>query len=159
MKGYVGKILRIDLSRGKISTLPSAPFNRKYLGGRGVGAWILFNEVPPETPALDPKNIMIFGTGPLTGTSAPSSGRLSLVTKNAVSKGFAYSNVGGHFAPELKYAGYDHLIISGKSPFPVYLIINNDKVKLEKADSIWGKMFGRQKIQLKIIYCNQIYKY
>lgn len=139
MKGYAGKILRIDLSRGKISTSPSASFNGKYLGGRGVGAWILFNEVPPETPALDPKNIMIFGTGPLTGTSAPSSGRLSLVTKNAVSKGFAYSNAGGHFAPELKYAGYDHLIISGKSPFPAYLIINNDTVKLKKADFIWGK--------------------
>ena len=139
MDGYTGKILRIDLSRGKTYTFSSTAVNKKYLGGRGVGAWILFNEVPPEIPALDPRNILVFSTGPLTGTSAPSSGRLSLVTKNAVSQGFAYSSAGGHFAPELKYAGYDHLIISGKSPVPAYLIIDNDSVKIESANFIWGK--------------------
>jgi len=139
VKGYTGKMLRVDLTTGKISILSSKPYNEKYIGGRGVGAWILFNKVPPEVSPLDPKNMMIFSTGPLTGTLAPSSGRLSLVTKNVISGGFAYSNSGGYFAPELKYAGYDHLIISGKSPHPVYLIINNDKIKLEKAALIWGK--------------------
>jgi len=139
MKGYTGKILQIDLSANKISTAPDTSYNENFIGGRGVGTSILFNNVSPEIPALDPKNLLIFGTGPFTGTAAPSSGRLTLVTKNVVSGGIAYSNGGGYFAPELKYAGYDHLIISGRANNPVYLLIDNEKVSIEDASFIWGK--------------------
>jgi len=139
MNGYTGKILQIDLSTEKISISSSESYNKQLIGGRGVGALILFNQVSPETFPLNPDNILIFSTGPLTGTAAPSSGRLSLVTKNVVSGGIAYSNAGGHFAPELKYAGFDHLIVSGKASKPVYLLIDEGKVSIKDASIIWGR--------------------
>lgn len=95
MYGWTGRLLRVDLSTRNVAIESSSSYNERFIGGRGVGDWILFNEVNPDTPALSPDNVIIFATGPLTGTMAFSSGRLSLVTKNVLSGGIATSNVGG----------------------------------------------------------------
>lgn len=139
MYGWTGKMLEVNLSTRNSAILRSSVYNNRFIGGRGVGDWILFNEVKPDTLPLDPGNVMIFGTGPLTGTAAPSSGRLSLVTKNVLSGGIVFSNGGGHFAPELKYAGFDHITISGKASSPVYLFIDYGKVEIKDASFMWGK--------------------
>lgn len=136
---YTGKLLRIDLTTKEYLVEDSTPYNEKFIGGRGVGDWILFNEVGKDISALDSNNVMIFGTGPLTGTAAPSSGRLCLVTKNFMSGGIVYANVGGHFSPELKYAGFDYLVIKGKASHPVYLYIDNNNIEFRDASFIWGK--------------------
>jgi len=139
MYGWTGKLLRVNLSTGSVAVESSSLYNERFIGGRGAGDWILFNEVNPDISPLSPDNVMVFGTGPLTGTAAPSSGRLSLVTKNVLSGGIVTSNVGGHFAPELKYAGFDHIIVSGKASNPVYLFIDDGNVEIKDASFVWGK--------------------
>jgi aldehyde:ferredoxin oxidoreductase len=139
MYGYTGKMAILDLSRGSVDIASSETYNRDYIGGRGVGSRILFDESDPSADALSEDNPLIFGTGPLSATAAPTSGRLSLVTKNAVSGGFAFSNAGGHLGPELKYAGFDHLLIRGKAPSPVYAAIDNGKIEIRDARHLWGR--------------------
>lgn len=139
MHGYTGKMAIIDLSGAGIEIVSSEEINKSHIGGRGVGSRILFDEVDPAADALGPENPLIFGTGPLTATAAPTSGRLSLVTKNVLSGGMAFSNAGGQLAPELKFAGFDHLLIKGKAPSPVYILIENVKIEIRDADHLWGK--------------------
>ncbi len=138
MFGWQGKILRIDLSRKNIETLPLSERDRlHFIGGRGVNVRILFDEVKQGTDALDPANCLIFGSGPLTGTLAPGAGRFNVTTKSPI--GFlGDSNCGGHWAPQLKYAGFDHLVITGKAEKPVFLFINNGKAELIDAEELWG---------------------
>jgi len=93
--GITGKLIRFGLTKGTYFIEDSTPYHDSYIGGRGVGDWILFKEVEKDVSPLDPENVMVFGAGALTGTIAPSSGRLSLVTKNLVSEGPAFSNAGG----------------------------------------------------------------
>ncbi len=141
MFGWSGTILRIDLTSGQITRTPLEPgFARKWLGGEGFGAKYLWDEVGPEVgDGLDPRNLLMYTTGPLTGTLAPSSGRLEIVTKSPITGIFGDSNAGGHFAPELKNAGYDLLIISGQSEKPVYIWIDDDRVEIRDARHLWGK--------------------
>ncbi|MBI4333735.1 MAG: aldehyde ferredoxin oxidoreductase family protein [Chloroflexi bacterium] len=141
MYGWTGTILRVDLTTGQISKLPlTEAFARKWLGGEGFGARYLWDEVGPEVEdGLDPRNLLIYTTGPLTGTLAPSSGRLEIVTKSPITNIFGDTNAGGHFAPELKNAGYDLLIISGRSEKPAYLWIDDDRVEIRDARHLWGK--------------------
>jgi aldehyde:ferredoxin oxidoreductase len=141
-----GKILRVNLSSKKIafeSTLEYvktfAGKERKFLGGKEINVWILFREVKPWVTPFDPANKLIYGVGPLVGTLAPAASRFSVESKNAFTNGFASSNCGSHFAPELKYAGYDNIVIEGRSARPVYLWINDDKVEIRDASGIWGK--------------------
>ena len=119
------------------------PFSDKlaqtYIGGRGLGIKYVYDYVPPRIDAFDPQNIIVISTGPLCGTLAPSSNRYSIVTKSPLTGGIGYSNSGGHFGPELKYAGYDAIIIHGKAPHPVYVSIMNDEVKILDANDLWGK--------------------
>ncbi|MGO9314209.1 MAG: aldehyde ferredoxin oxidoreductase N-terminal domain-containing protein [Syntrophobacteraceae bacterium] len=139
--GWVGKILRVDLTSGKISESSTFDYVPKFLGGRGLGAKICWDEVPPEVGAFDPENRLIFATGPLQGTLAPSSGRLMVVGKSpqtGPTESFVRSGVGGHFAPELKWAGYDALIIQGKAAKPVYLLITDHKAQILDASGLWG---------------------
>ena len=139
--GWVGKILRVDLTSGKISESSTFDYVPKFLGGRGLGAKICWDEVPPEVGAFDPENRLIFATGPLQGTLAPSSGRLTVVGKSpqtGPTESFVRSGVGGHFAPELKWAGYDALIIQGKASKPVYLLITDHKAEILDAAGLWG---------------------
>jgi aldehyde:ferredoxin oxidoreductase len=138
--GYAGTILRVNLTKKEII---KEPFPREWMklhiGGEAVGAKILYDEVPPETPALSPENKVILSMGPLVGTLAPSSGRVTLTTKSPITDMYSDSNAGGHWGPEMKHAGYDHVILEGASTEPVYLWINDDKVELRNARHLWGK--------------------
>lgn len=139
--GWVGKILRVDLTTRKVSESSTFDYVPKFLGGRGLGAKICWDEVPPEVNAFDPENRLIFATGPLQGTLAPSSGRFTVVGKSPQStpvESFTRSGVGGHFAPELKWAGYDAIIIQGKASQPVYLWISDGKAQVLDAKDLWG---------------------
>ena len=139
--GWVGKILRVDLTSRKISEISTFDYVPRFLGGRGLGAKICWDEVPPEVGAFDPENRLIFATGPLQGTLAPTSGRFMVLGKSpqtAPNESFCRSGVGGHFAPELKWAGYDALIIQGKASKPVYLWITEGKAEIFDATRLWG---------------------
>ena len=141
MYGWVGKILRVDLTSGKVSTEPlNTSLARKFIGARGLAEKILRDEIAPDIDPLSAENKLIFATGPLTGTLATSGSRYNVVTKGPLTGTVAASNSGGFFGPELKYAGYDLVIIEGKANKPMYLWIYNDKVKLRCAEHLWGKL-------------------
>lgn len=133
-----GKIAWVNLSEKQIRFEPTEQY-KTFLGGRGVGSYIVFREVPKTAHPLSPENILTFNTGPLTGTLAPSAGRINISTKNVVTNGISFANAGGYFGPELKYAGFDHLIIQGKAEKPVYLFIYNQKIEIKSAEHLWGK--------------------
>ena len=138
--GYMGKILRVNLTTGKISEEPiNEELARKFIGARGYGVKIIFDEVPHNADPLGSGNKLIFATGPLTLTTAPTGGRYDVVTKSPLNGVIAGSNSGGFFAPELKKAGYDMLIVEGKSEKPVYLWITDEKVEIKDASHLWGK--------------------
>jgi len=139
--GWVGKILRVDLTNRKISEVSTFDYAPKFLGGRGLGAKICWDEAPPEVGAFDPENRIVFATGPLQGTLTPSSGRLTVVGKSPQTgpiESYTRSGIGGHFAPELKWAGYDALIVQGRASKPVYLWITDQKAEILDATSLWG---------------------
>lgn len=133
-------ILRVNLTNG---TCNAEPLNRDwaqaYLGQRGLGTRYLAAEVDPKVDPMAPENKLIIATGPLTGTSAPTGGRSSAITKGALTNTIAASNTGGYFGAELKSAGYDMLILEGRASSPVYLWIHNETVELRSAEAWWGK--------------------
>jgi benzoyl-CoA reductase subunit BamB len=132
--------LEIDLSRGSIEReATDQKLTELYLGGLGTNAKILWDRVPPEVEPFSPENLLIFGTGLLTGTPAPGANRTIISTVSPQTGLMAYSMMGGFFAPELKYAGYDKIIFRGKSPKLVYIWINNDKVEIRDASHLRGK--------------------
>lgn len=139
--GYAGKILRVNLTEKRISQEDvSDDMARAYLGGNGLAARILFDEVPAGVDPLGEENKLLFFTGPVTGTNMPVCGsRLIVVTKSPLNGRFIDSYAGGEFAAYMKYAGLDGIVIEGKASEPVYLWINDDKVEIRKADSLWGK--------------------
>ncbi len=138
--GWTKKILRVDLSNGSIKTEPlNMEWARDYLGQRGLATKYFVEEVDPKVDPLSPENKLIMTTGPLTGTAASTGGRYSVVTKGALTGAIACSNSGGYFGAELKFAGWDMIIFEGKSPKPVYLSIEDDKVELRDAAHLWGK--------------------
>ena len=137
---WTRKILRVDLTSGQISTEPlNMDWAQKYLGQRGLATKYITEEVDPKVDPLAPENKLIFATGPLTGTCASTGGRYSVITKGPLTGAIACSNSGGYFGPELKFSGYDMVILEGKSPNPVYLSIQNDNVQLRDASHLWGK--------------------
>jgi aldehyde:ferredoxin oxidoreductase len=140
--GYAGKLLRVDLTSGSSSNerLPSEDVLRKYIGGVGLASKILYEELPVDVKPLDPENRIIFMTGPLGGTPAPSSGQCSVCTFNyetGYTLGVAHFHT--RFGAMLKYAGYDGIIVQGASTAPVYLWINDGEVELLDASHLWGK--------------------
>lgn len=140
MAGWIGELLRVNLTEGTICKESlNADEARNFLGGRGLGSKILMNEVDPKVEPFSPENKLIFMTGPLTGTFAACSGRYEVISKAPLTGTIGASNSGGHFGPELKYAGYDGIIFEGKSDKPVYLYINDDDVQLRPAEHLWGK--------------------
>jgi len=147
--GYVGKILHINLTTGKISTEPIAPYAGRFLGGRGIDSWLLYRQVKPWVGALDPANKLIIGTGALVGTLAPSAGRHSVDAKSPMTGGIGSANSGGHFSAELKFAGYDHVVVGGRARKPVYLWIDDDRVEIRDASEIWGKTTGETDSMIK----------
>ena len=132
--------LEIDLSRGNIERVETDPRDTElYLGGLGTNTKILWDRVPPEVEPFSPDNLLIFGTGLLCGTPATGANRTIVSTISPQTLLMAYSMMGGFWAPELKYAGYDKVIFRGKSPNLVYLWINNDKVEIRDASHLQGK--------------------
>ncbi|BDV41945.1 aldehyde ferredoxin oxidoreductase [Geotalea uraniireducens] len=138
--GWHGKVLRVDLSARtwRIEELNLA-WAREYIGGRGLGTKYLTEEVPAETDPLAAANKLIFATGPLTGTYGAANGRYVAVTKSPLTGTVASSNSGGYFPSELRYAGFDMIIIEGKAERPVYLKIYNQRVEIADASHLWGK--------------------
>ena len=132
--------LEIDLTRGNIERVATDPKDTElYLGGLGTSAKIMWERVPPEVEAFSPDNLLIFSAGLLCGTPATGCNRTIVSTISPLTKLLAFSMMGGFFAPELKYAGYDKVILRGKSPELVYLWINNDKVEIRDASHLQGK--------------------
>jgi aldehyde:ferredoxin oxidoreductase len=140
MNGWMGRVLRIDLTNGNITTEALDPaLARDYIGARGLGTKVLSDEIDPTVDALSPANKLIFAPGPFTGTYAPSGGRYNVVTKGPLTGAIAAANSGGTWGPALKYAGYDMLIIEGRASKPVYLWIKDQKVEIRDAAHVWGK--------------------
>ena len=138
---WAGKFIRVDLSQKKVIVENlSTEIARDFIGGRGFGIKYMLDEVDPKVDALAPENKLIFATGPLTGTGAPSGNRYTVVTKSPLTGAIANSSAAGYFPPELKYAGYDFIIFEGRSAEPVYLWIYNDSIEIRPAADIWGKM-------------------
>ncbi|MCK4658687.1 MAG: aldehyde ferredoxin oxidoreductase family protein [Phycisphaerae bacterium] len=140
MHAYAGKTLRVDLSGGHIRQEPfDLEAARAFIGGRGLGTKILFDEIDPRIDPLEAGNKLILATGPLTGTSATCSSRSMVITKGALTGAIACSNVGGNFGPELKYAGFDMIILEGAAAEPVILVIDDGTAELRPAGDLWGK--------------------
>ena len=139
--GYKGKILRIDLTKGKISIEKlKEKILRKYMGGLGIGVRMLYDEVPPGVAPLDPENKLFFMTGPLTGTGAPAATNLTAVSVNYETEyTVGSSHTHGFFGPYLKFAGYDGFIVEGRAEKPSYLWIKDDEVEIRDASALWGK--------------------
>ena len=140
MYGWAGKILEVDLSNEKITeTKLDEKLARDFIGGRGLGVKILYDRVGPDIKPLDPENLLIFATGPLTGTLAPTSGRHCVVTKSPLTGTIFSATSGGFWGAELKFAGYDAIIVNGQAKKPIYLLVNNGKAELGDANALWGK--------------------
>ncbi|OGO30746.1 MAG: hypothetical protein A2Z29_03580 [Chloroflexi bacterium RBG_16_56_11] len=140
MHGWMGKILHIELSSSKISTIATQPYAEKYLGGRGIASRIYWETVSPEITAFDPANHLVFMTGPLVATGAQGATRMAVAGKSpmAFPEKYCYGNIGGFFGAELKHAGFDGIVITGRAAKPVYLWINDSQVEFQDASSLWG---------------------
>lgn len=134
------KIAYIDLTTGEIETKPIPLKMRKlFIGGRGLDAYLMYNHIKPGIDALGPDNVAFISAGLLGGTLASASARTHVAAKSPLSGYFGSTNMGGFFAPEMRFAGFDHLVIKGKSPKPVYLWIHNGEIEIRDAAKIWGK--------------------
>jgi len=138
--GWAGKILKVDLSEEKTIILPTADYIARFLGGIGIGEKLYWDESSPGLDAFHPGNPLIFMTGPLAATPAPSASRVVVCGKSPsiYPETFAHASLGGFFAARLKKAGYDGIVIEGKADRPVYINIENDKVEIRDASHLWG---------------------
>ena len=145
---WVGKVLDVDLTSEKITRVPSDKYFPNFLGGRGLEAKVIWDDVPEGTKAFDPENRLIFAPSALTGTNSPMNGRWNI---GALSPSHPYeypssSAIGGHWGAELKFAGYDGVIVHGKASRPVYLLIRDESVEIRNASNYWGlNAIGGQK--------------
>jgi aldehyde:ferredoxin oxidoreductase len=149
-RAYCNRILRVDLSTGRIETtsLPSEVMPL-ILGGKGLGAWLLYTEQRPGVDPLSPENHLIFHNGPLTGTTAPTSGRFGVTTKSPATGTYFDAYCGGYWGNMLKYAGYDALILTGTAQDPVMLVIDDDDVEICPAEDLWGTTITQATEQIK----------
>ena len=138
--GYWRKILRVDLSnkRTRVTEIGEDVL-KKVIGGAGLGAWILKNELPGKTDAYAPENLLIFATGPFQGPTVPGGAKFSIISNSPVTGTFADTAGGADWGPSFKDCGYDAVVIKGKADKPVYLYINDDKVEIKNATKLWGK--------------------
>lgn len=140
MKGYMGKLLRVDLTRRSITQEPLPErYALDYIGGSGLGVRLAYDEVPPETDPLGPRNKLFFMTGPVTATSLGTAGRYQVVFKSPLTGLLCDSSSGGYWGAALRTAGYDGLIVEGAASSPVYLYIDEGKCELREASHHWGK--------------------
>ncbi|MBW2108780.1 MAG: aldehyde ferredoxin oxidoreductase family protein [Deltaproteobacteria bacterium] len=140
MYGHTGRCLRVNLSRNdyQIETLPQE-LMEQYLGGRGLGVKVLFDEIDPRLDPLSEDNKLIFASGPLVGTGAVTGASCNVVTKSALSQTIASAKLRGHFGAELKFAGFDMIIVEGKAERPVILSIADDKIAIQPSLEYWGR--------------------
>lgn len=136
--GWSGRILRIDLTRNESWTEDVEPYAEAFIGGRGINVKIVYDEVSPKTQPFDPANRLCLGPGPLTGTLAPCSGRMK-ITALSPNGLLANSGIGGYIGAKIRHAGYDNVVIQGKSSKPMYLLIRDDVIEYRDASHLWGK--------------------
>ncbi|MFC1908080.1 aldehyde ferredoxin oxidoreductase family protein [Chloroflexota bacterium] len=136
--GWTGQILRVNLSNGESMVEDTEPYTHSFIGGRGINVKIVYGEVGPKVLPYDPENRICFGPGVLAGTLAPSCSRMKVTTVSPNGL-IANSGMGGFIGAEIRHAGYDNIVIQGKSDKPVYLYINDDSVEIKDASHIWGK--------------------
>ncbi len=147
---WAGKILRVDLTKGTVTSEPlNMDWAHAYLGSRGLGSKYLVEEVDAKVDPLSPGNKIIWATGPLTGTMASTGGRYTVITKSPLTGAIACSNSGGYWGAEFKMAGWDMVIFEGKSPKPVYLYVNDDVAELRDAGHLWGQSVWKTEEALK----------
>ncbi|MFC1845995.1 aldehyde ferredoxin oxidoreductase N-terminal domain-containing protein [Chloroflexota bacterium] len=139
--GYANKILRVDLSSRKITNIPTELYADRFIGGRGIAAKIYWDEVSTSIKAFDAENRLIFITGPLAGFPSLSGSRLQICGKSPATTPelFCYANLGGSFGAELKFSGWDGIVVQGKSDKPIYLFINDSNVEIRDGSALWGK--------------------
>jgi aldehyde:ferredoxin oxidoreductase len=138
--GYKGQLLRVNLSTGAVTKEPlREDWARDFVGGAGYSARQLYEEIPAKADPLGPQNKLMFMTGPVNGTMIPAASRSTACAKSPLTGSFFFSIFGGYWGPELKFAGYDGLIIEGKADRPVYLWIDDDRVEIRSAEHLWGK--------------------
>ena len=134
------KIAYIDLSTGKIEIEPiPLEVRKKFLGGRGLDAYLLYNHTKKGCDSLGPDNTLLISGGILTATCASATARTHVMAKSPLTGLIGSSNMGGFFAPELAWAGFHHLVIKGKAEKPVYLWVHNGEIEIRDAGSLWGK--------------------
>ncbi len=169
--GWTGKILRVDLSSGDVSTLDTRDYVPAFVGGVGVAARIAWEELDPGTGPFDPGNPLFLMAGPLTGTLASGAGRVEVlgIAPQQRPSVFSRSGMGGHWGAELKYAGYDGIVVTGQAREPVYLWIdggaqaNRPTVEIREAGDLWGRgtygttraLRARHGPQTRVVSCGQ----
>ncbi len=134
-----GKILRVNLTDGQIRSESARPYTDRFVGGKGMNLKILLDGVPPAAKALDPENLLLFGAGALVGTPFPGACRTDVMAKSPVTGVFGDAGMGGYLGAELKFAGYDSVVIEGKADRPVYLSIRDDRVEIRDASALRGR--------------------
>ncbi|HIE14053.1 TPA: aldehyde ferredoxin oxidoreductase, partial [Candidatus Bathyarchaeota archaeon] len=139
--GYMGKILRVDLSQKEVKEEPlEKGFVEKFIGGKGFGAWLLYRELKAGVDPLSPENKLVIATGPLTGTAALGySAKYVITTKSPLTEYFYDSYCGGFFGPRLKFAGFDMIVVEGRADKPVYLWVHDGTAEIKDASHLWGK--------------------
>ncbi len=140
MYGWMGKIIRIDLTAGSVHYEPlSEELRRDFIGGRGINSKMLYDATDSNTSPFSPENVLIFGTSPLSGTAAPSTPRCTVSAKSPLTGILGDANFGGFFAPALKACGFDHLVVTGKAEAPVQIVISGGEAEIRPAEHLWGR--------------------
>jgi aldehyde:ferredoxin oxidoreductase len=156
--GYAGKILRLDLSAGSVAHVPTEDYSSRFVGGRGIAAKIYWDEVSPDVGPFDPDNRLLFFIGPLAGFPALAGSRWTVCGKSPIAEpvGFSYCNLGGHWGARLKFAGYDGIVVQGRSEKPVYILIEDGAVQTRDAGFLWGKGAAEVRNALKAELGNSV---
>jgi aldehyde:ferredoxin oxidoreductase len=139
LKGYAGNILKVNLTTGDANQTPTAPYADLFVGGRGLAAKLYWEDVPPEIDAYDPENRLIFATGPISASTKIAGSRWQVCGKSPIHDLFSFCNMGGVWGAQLKFAGYDALVVHGKADKPVYLFIEDDQIEIRDAADLMGK--------------------
>jgi aldehyde:ferredoxin oxidoreductase len=151
--GWVGKILKVDLSSGDISSLPTSDYVPQFIGGRALAAKLYWDHVPPDCAAFDPENAVIFASGVASGVLGPGQ-RTAVVSKSpyTVPESYNFSVTGGQWSSELKFAGYDAVVVTGKASAPCYLWIHDGEAQILKAERLWGLTTGETDAQIRSLW-------